>query len=385
MQRPRRLGQIQGFSIDKVAAAAGDDPDVLRLENLDTDLAPPAAAIAATREAAGRDDANSYLPFSGRLDLKQAVSARVAARSGVRYDPETEVLITGGDGDGLLDALLALTDPGDEIVLTDPTYAGMLNRVHLAGGVPRLVPVRVENGEWRLDLDALRAVVGPKTRALFLQNPTFPSGQVFTDQEWQAIAAVCRDHDLWLIYWAIFEGVVFDGRPIVHPASMPGLRDRLITVGSVSIEQRMIGWRLGWIVAPRTVLPDLSLVHIYNAVVPGGIAQAAALAAYQAPDDGLSRCVAEWQRRRDTVVEQLDGLPIVRAAGTWSQLLDVASLGVDCRQFSRSLLRHKVAATPMSGWGGDVADRHVRIVFSNESVERLQMLGERVHAALKDV
>jgi aspartate/methionine/tyrosine aminotransferase len=378
MQRPRRLGQIQGFSIDKVAAAAGDDPDVLRLENLDTDLAPPAAAIAATREAAGRDDANSYLPFSGRLDLKQAVSARVAARSGVRYDPETEVLITGGDGDGLLDALLALTDPGDEIVLTDPTYAGMLNRVHLAGGVPRLVPVRVENGEWRLDLDALRAVVGPKTRALFLQNPTFPSGQVFTDQEWQAIAAVCRDHDLWLIYWAIFEGVVFDGRPIVHPASMPGLRDRLITVGSVSIEQRMI-------VAPRTVLPDLSLVHIYNAVVPGGIAQAAALAAYQAPDDGLSRCVAEWQRRRDTVVEQLDGLPIVRAAGTWSQLLDVASLGVDCRQFSRSLLRHKVAATPMSGWGGDVADRHVRIVFSNESVERLQMLGERVHAALKDV
>jgi aspartate/methionine/tyrosine aminotransferase len=384
MKRPQRLAQLQGFGIDRVAAAAGDDPEMLRLENLDTDLAPPPEAVAATCEAAGSDDANTYLPFTGRLDLKQAISARVADRSGVHYDPESEILITGGDGDGLLDALLALTDPGDEIVMTDPTYAGMINRVRLVGAVPRLAPASVVDGEWRLDLDAFRSAVGPKTRALFLQNPTFPSGQLFDDREWSTIAQLCSEFDLWLIYWAIFEGVVYDGRPVVHPASLPGLRDRLVTIGTVSIEQRMIGWRLGWIVAPQAVLPDLAVVHIYNAVVPGGIAQAAALAAYTAVDDGLSDCVAEWQRRRDTVLDQLEGLPVIRAAGTWSQLLDVSALGLDPNEFSRSLLDHKVAATPMTGWGGAVADRHVRLVFSNEPVERLGLLGDRVRAALRD-
>jgi len=252
-----------------------------------------------------------------------------------------EVLITGGDGDALLDALLALTDPGDEVVLTDPTYAGMLNRVHLAGAVPRLVPSVVRDGAWRLDLEALRAAVRPHTRALFVQNPTFPSGQLFDDEEWATIAQLCHQHDLWLICWALFEGVVYDGAPIVHPASLPGLRDRLVTIGSVSIEQRMIGWRLGWIVAPHTVLPDSSVVHIYNSIVPGGIAQASALAAYTAPDDGLAACVAEWQRRRDVMLEQLDGLPVIAAAGTWSQLLDVAKLEIDEAKFSRALLAHK--------------------------------------------
>lgn len=384
MRRTGRLGRIHGFGIDRVAAATGDNPNILRLENLDTDLAPPPEAVAATHEAAGRDDTNSYLPFTGRLDLKQAISARVAGRSGVTYDAESEVVITATEGDALLDVLLGLTDPGDEVVLTDPTYAGMLNRVHLVGAVPRLVSARVAEGEWRLDLDELRAVVGPHTRALFLQNPTFPTGQLFNDQEWAAVAELCRDNDLWLIYWSIFEGVVFDGRPIVHPASLPSMRDRVVTIGTVSIEQRMIGWRLGWVVAPRAVLPDIAVVHIYNAIAPGGIAQAAALAAYTAADDGLSRCVAEWQRRRDTVLDQLDGLPVIRASGTWSQLLDVAALGLEAGTFSESLLKHDVAATPMTGWGGAVADRHVRLVFSNEPVERLELLGDRVRAALRD-
>jgi aspartate/methionine/tyrosine aminotransferase len=383
MERPRRLAEIRGFGIDRVAAAAGDDPDVLRLENLDTDLAPPPEAIAATCEAAGRDDANSYLPFTGRLDLKQVISARIAARSGVTYDPASEIVITGGDGDGLLDALLALTDPGDVVILTDPTYAGMVNRVRLAGCVPRLVPADVRAGRWRLDIDYLHAAVARGCRAMFLQNPTFPSGQVFDAAEWDAIATLCHDHDLWLIYWAMFEGIVFDGRPVIHPASLPGLRDRLVTIGTVSMEQRMIGWRLGWIVAPEAVTPDLAVVHIYNSIVPGGIAQAAALAALTAPDDGLGSCVAEWQQRRDTMLEQLHGLPVIPAAGGWSQLLDVAALGIDASEFSRRLLAQKVAATPMTGWGGEVAARHVRLVFSNEPVDRLHLLGDRVRTALK--
>lgn len=142
-----RLRHIPGFHIDRVAAAAGDDPDVLRLENLDTDIPPPAEALEATRAAIGADEANSWLPFTGRGDLKEAVAAYIARRGGPRYDGRREIVITSGEGDAMLDALFCLTDPGDEVVLTDPTYAGMLNRVRLVGAVPRLVPLHVVDGE----------------------------------------------------------------------------------------------------------------------------------------------------------------------------------------------------------------------------------------------
>jgi aspartate/methionine/tyrosine aminotransferase len=378
----RRLEHIPGFNIDRVAAAAGDDPEVLRMENLDTDIAPPAEAIEATRAAIGEDDANSWLPFTGRDDLKEAVAAFIERRGGPRYDGPREIVITCGEGDAMVDALFCLTDPGDEVVLTDPTYAGMLNRVRLVGASPRLVPLRVEDGHWRLDLDALAAAVGEKTRVIFVNNASFPSGWVASEAEWDAITSLCREHDLWLLYWGGFEGVLFDGRTVLQPAGLPGMRDRTVTVGCPTLEQRMIAWRIGWIVAPGELVNDVSRVHIYNGLVPSGFNQIGTRVALTLEDDGLSDANAEWQRRRDETLRQLEGLPAVRPAGAWSLLLDVAALGLDCMEVSERLLEQKVAATPMRGWGGDVADRHVRFVFSNEPVERLATLGERVRAAL---
>ena len=157
----RRLVGIPGFAIDEVAARAGADPRVLRLENLDTDVPPPAAAIVATRAAVGTDDANSYLPFTGTIQLRTAVAERLEHQTGRPYDPQREVVITAGGTEGMLDALLAITDPGDEVILSDPTYAGMINRVRLAGAVPRLVPLVHASSDWRLDLDALRAAASP--------------------------------------------------------------------------------------------------------------------------------------------------------------------------------------------------------------------------------
>ncbi|MGE5689086.1 MAG: pyridoxal phosphate-dependent aminotransferase [Pseudomonadota bacterium] len=377
-----RLETIPGFNIDRVAAAAGDDPDVLRLENLDTDVPPPAEAVEATRAAVGTDDANSWLPFTGRDDLKEAVAAFVERRGGPRYDGRREIVITSGEGDAMLDALFCLTDPGDEVVLTDPTYAGMLNRVRLVGAVPRLVPLHVDAGEWRLDLDALRASVGPRTRVVFVNNASFPSGWVADEDELDEIAGVCRDHGLRLLYWAGFEGVLFDGRTVRHPAALPGMRDRTITVGAPSLEQRMIAWRVGWVVAPGGLVNDVSRVQIYNGLVPSGFAQIGTRVALELADDGLGAANAEWQRRRDETLRQLEGLPVTRPSGTWALLLDVAALGLDCVEVSNRLLEEKVAATPMRGWGGAVADRHVRFVFSNEPVERLALLGDRVQRAL---
>jgi len=120
MRSTLRLRDIPGFSIDRVALAAGNDPEVLRLENLDTDLPPPDSAIQATRQAAGNDDANSYLPFTGSLALRETLSEHLQKLAGRRYDPSSEIVITCGGTEGILDALLAVTDPGDEVVLTDP-------------------------------------------------------------------------------------------------------------------------------------------------------------------------------------------------------------------------------------------------------------------------
>jgi len=380
--RARRLKDVPGFGIDKVAAAAGADPEILRMENLDTDLSPPPGVVEATRKAVGEPGYNSWLPFSGRYDLKEVVADHVEARSGVAYDPYSEVVITTAEGDGLLDALLATTDPDDEVILTDPTYAGMINRVRLAGAVPKFAECRVVGGEWRLDIDSLRAAVTDKTRALFLQNATFPSGMVFTQEEWSAIADLVLERSLHLIYWGSMESILFDDRPLIHPASLPGMRDRTITLGSVSIEYRMIGWRIGWVVSDADTADAVGIAHIYNGLVASGFAQAGAIAALTSPSDDLTKAVQEFQRRRDTVMEEMAGLPAVSASGGWSLLLDTETMGIPPPEASRRLLEQKVAATPMTVWGENVAPRHVRFVFSREPVERLQRLGERVRRAL---
>ena len=380
--RARRLDDVPGFGIDKVAAAAGDDPDVLRLENLDTDLPPPPGVVEATRDALGRIEYSSWLPFSGRFDLKEAVAAHVERRSGVRYDPYSEIVVTGTDGSGLLDSLLATMDPGDEVVLTDPTYAGMINRVRLAGGIPRFARCDASTGEWRLDLESLRDAVTPRTKALFLQNATFPTGMVFTREEWEAIRDLVVERSLHLVYWGLMEGILFDGRPLIHPASVPGLRERTVVVGTASLEYRMVGWRVGWVLADPDTADAIGVVHVYNGLVASGFSQAGVIAALESDPADLAAAVAEYQRRRDAVMRALDGLPAVAPSGGWALLLDTDAMGVPAPEASRRLLDHKVAATPMTVWGDTVAPRHVRFVFSREPVERLELLGDRVRAAL---
>jgi len=379
----RRLADIPGFNIDRVAAAAGSDPDVLRMENLDTDIPPPPEVIAATRAAVGPDETNSWLPFTGRDDLKEAVARWMERRGGGSWDGRRQVVITSGEGDAMLDALFCLTDPGDEVILTDPTYAGMINRVRLAGGVPRLAPLTAVDGAWRLNVDGLRAAANDRTRVVFINNASFPSGWVATRAEWDAICELCRERDLWLLYWAGFEAVLFDGRQVIQPAGLPGMRERTVTIGAATLEMRMIAWRIGWIVCPTDDLAnDASRVQIYNGLTPSSFGQVGARVGLDLGDDHVWAANAEFERRRNETMRQLDGLPAIRAAGAWSLLLDVASLGLDAATVSARLLEQRVAATPMIGWGGEVAARHVRFVFSNEPVERLATLGERMRKAL---
>ena len=145
----------------------------------------------------------------------------------------------------------------------------------------------------------------------------------------------------------------------------------------------MIGWRVGWIVAPPAIIDDIGLVNISNVVCPVGIAQAAATVALQAPDTDIAAASAEWQRRRDTMLHELEGFPIVKPQGGWSMLLDVSGFGLTGEEASQCLLeKGKIAATAMTGWGSERSANFVRFVFSNEPVSRLRGLRERVETAL---
>jgi aspartate/methionine/tyrosine aminotransferase len=377
----RRLAGVPGFSIDRVAAQAGHDPDVLRLENLDTDLRPPEAALEATRRAIDDDSANSYLPFAGSDALRLAVARQLSLQTGVEYGPH-QIVITSGGTEAIFDALLALTDPGDEVILTDPTYAGMIQRVRLAGAIPVFVPFIATASGWVLDCDALRAAINSRTKALFLMSPAMPSGAVLNGSDWATVAELCVRHDLWLLYNAAMERILFGGRAAVHPASIEGMAQRTVVVGSVSKHYRMIGWRVGWIGGPHPWIEQAAKARIYNVVTPGGLGQAGALAAISGQDD-VPAAVREWERRHETLIRELDGLPVVPAQGGWSVLMNTVALGMAPDELSVRLLeRARVAATPMTHWGPRVAPQHIRFVFSNEPVARLTGLGDRIRKAL---
>jgi aspartate/methionine/tyrosine aminotransferase len=384
IKRAKRLDPIRGFGIDRVAAAA-DEPQahpewpVLRMENLDTDLPLPPDAVRITAESLATPQANSWLPFTGDLQLRAAISEFTEERTGHRYDPEREIVITAGGMEGLLNSVLVTVDPGDEVVVTDPTYAGIVNRIHLAGGVPKLVPFRVVDGGWRLDREALAAAAGPATRGMLLMSPSMPSGGTFDEEDWRLVCDLCRERDLFLIYDTAMERLLFDGRPLLHPLRHEGMVDRTILVGSLSKEHRMIGWRVGWVAGPAATVEDAGWAHVYNTTTPVGLSRAAGAAVLRGDQGHVAECVAELERRRDVMLAGLPDWPFVRPGGGWSMLLDVAALGLDPHEASRALLEESsIAATPMVGWGGPVAERHVRFVFSAEPVERLETIPERV-------
>ena len=385
IKRAKRLEPIRGFGIDRVAAAA-DQParaseswPVLRMENLDTDLPLPPEAIGVTARSLETPEANSWLPFTGDLHLREAIAAFLAGRTGHPYDPEREIVITCGGMEALLNALLVTVDPGDEVIITDPTYAGIVNRVHLVGGVPRLVPFLVDEGEWRLDRDALAAAVGDSTAGMLLMSPSMPSGGTFDADDWELICDLCRDRDLFLIYDSAMERLLFDDRTLIHPLHHDGMAERTIVVGSLSKEHRMIGWRVGWVAGPVETIEDAGWAHVYNTTTPVGLARAAAAAVLRGQQGHVDECVAELERRRDVMLDGLPDWPFVRPGGGWSMLLDVTDLGFDAYAASRLLLEESsIAATAMVGWGGPVAQRHVRFVFSAEPVDRLATIPERL-------
>jgi N-succinyldiaminopimelate aminotransferase len=366
-----------------MAELADKRPGIFRLENADTDLAPPAHAIQATRDAVGVDRYNSYLPLHGLSELRRAISERYRADLGLRYDPDGEVVVTSGVGEAMLDVLLSYVNEGDMVLMTNPTYNGMAQRVRLAGG-GQVFTNQIEANGWHLDPSELRRAANG-CRVVFYGSPSMPTGVVFSREETEALAQAAVENDALVLFNGAVDKVVYDRKTVINPATLPGLRERTITVGCVTKNYNMVGWRIGWAVGPRELLKPVHDVHIFNGIMASGYSEAGAAAALSGPQAYVSASVQTYQRRRDALIARLrtiEGMRLVTPDGGYFFIANIEAFGVAAGDFCRRLLEEEdVAITPMNAWGADdFGDQHVRFIFTNEPEDRLIEAANRIAA-----
>jgi aspartate/methionine/tyrosine aminotransferase len=376
------------MSMADMAELADARPGAYRLENADAYLLPAPHVLEATRATVGSDRHNSYLPLRGLPELREAIAHRLQEDYGLEYDPDDEIVVTSGAGEALLDCLLAYTNPGDRVCLTNPTYSGMAQRTRLAGAVQSFAHLDEPSG-WRLDPERLREAARG-ARVVLYASPCMPTGTVFTREETEAIAQAVLEEDALLVFNGALEKMLYDGRRLAHPATLPGMEERTLIVSSVSKNYNMMGWRIGWIAGPRALVRPLEDVHIFNGLMPSGITQAGAAAALAGPQGWLEDIVAAHARLRDALLEELasiEGLKVVPPEGGYFFIARISAFGIDSPQFCRRLLEETgVALSPMVAWGAeDWGHEHVRFIFTNEPEERLREAGRLVREFVASV
>jgi aspartate/methionine/tyrosine aminotransferase len=281
----------------------------------------------------------------------------------------------------MLNCLLTFADPGDRVVLTNPTYSGMAQRTRLAGAVQSFADLDESRG-WRLDGERFRAA-SRGARVVFYASPCMPTGTVFTREETELIARTAVEEDAVLVYNGSLEKMLYDGNHVTHPATLPGMRERTVIVSSVSKNYNMMGWRIGWVAGPRELVRPLEDVHIFNGIMPSGFAQAGAAAALSGPQEWLEEIVGAHERLRDALLEAIrpiERLGAVKPEGGYFFLANIRELEVRSPELCRRLLEETgVAITPMVAWGADdFGYDHVRFIFTDEPEERLREAGALV-------
>ena len=335
------------------------------------------AAVAALR--AGH---NQYAPMPGLPALQQAVADHQKRFYGLEHDPVAEVTIHAGATEALCATLAALLDPGDEAIVLEPFYDAYLPGIALAESTARVVALA--SPELRLDAAALEAAVSPRTRLLVLNSPNNPAGRVFTREELGAIADVCVRHDLLVVTDEVYEHVVFDGAH-VPIATLPGMRERTVTVSSAGKTFSLTGWKVGWSCAPPDLAAAVRAVHQFVTFAVATPFQHAAAAALGTDDGYYARLRDSYRARRDRLCAGLEeaGFGVRRPEGTYFALADIRPLGYDDDEtFCRTLVeRVGVAAIPVSAFTADGRLRHlVRFAFCkddatlDEALRRLRRL-----------
>lgn len=300
---------------------------------------------------------NQYAPGRGLPVLREAVARHQQHWYGLHLDSETEVLVTVGATEAIAASLLALVEPGDEVLVIEPYYDSYAACISLAGGVRRTVPLRFP--DLALDITVLEAAVSSRTRVLLLNTPHNPTGKVFSPAELEVLAEVARRHDLWVVSDEVYEHLTFDGLSHTPIATLPGMAERTLTISSVGKSFSLTGWKTGWVSGPATLVSAVTAVKQYLTYVGVTHLQPAAAYGLGLPDDYFTDFAADLQNKRDVLVTALAdiGIPVSPCQGTYFVIADLAGLGVtDAMTFCRELPeRVGVVAIPVSVFCDDKA------------------------------
>jgi N-succinyldiaminopimelate aminotransferase len=343
----KRLASYTDSVFEEVTALARRY-DAVNLGSGTPDMPVPDSLITAVQEAiaGGR---NQYAPVRGEPVLRAAVAAHAARFYGQEIDPASEITITSGVTEAVHAALLSCIDPGDEVIVFEPFYDCYVPAIQMAGAMP--VAVTLHAPAFRFDPQELRAAFSPRTKALLLNTPHNPTGTVFSRSELTLIAELCQEFDVLAITDEVYEHIVFDGAKHVRLATVPGMRERTLTLGGAGKTFSCTGWRIGWAIGPAPLHDALCRLRQFTVFASATPFQFAIAAGLRFPDAYFHQLAAAYQARRDFLVDVLAacGLKPIRPAGGFFILTDISAFpSPNGREFCYHLARNLgVAPIPM--------------------------------------
>jgi aspartate/methionine/tyrosine aminotransferase len=382
-----RSGRVEGFteSVIREMTRQALLHGAVNLSQGFPDFPAPEEVKQAAREAISKD-INQYAITWGAKNLRQAIARKWQDWQGLSVDPETQVTVCCGATEAMISTLLAVCNPGDEVIIFEPFYENYGPDTALSGAKPRFVklrPPQTEAGEWSFDERELRAAFDNQTKAIIVNTPNNPTGKVFARPELELIRDLCAKFDVLAITDEIYEHILYDGAQHVSMATLDGMRDRTVSINSMSKTYSVTGWRVGWTVAPPAIAASIRKVHDFLTVgAPAPLQDAGALA-LALPKSYYQDLARAYCKRRDRLVPALEeaGFRCFRPRGAYYVMTDITGFGYrDDVAFTEYLLRDVgVAVVPGSSFYRDPRDgaQQVRFAFCKRD-ETLGAAAERL-------